>query len=65
MQHSEPQTATKYLEVGAGPDARSIAYRHVPSEAPGATGVFWLSGFMSDMASTKATAVVAWAARQG
>ena len=33
--------------------------------ATGGTGLFWLSGFMSDMASTKATAVAAWAAEHG
>lgn len=57
----EPQTVTKYLEVGPGLDARKIAYRHTPAQAPATTGLFWLPGFMSDMASTKATAVVAWA----
>ena len=65
MQHSEPQTATKYLDVGQGADTRSIAYRHSRAAAAGATGLFWLSGFMSDMASTKATAVVAWAEQHG
>lgn len=58
---SEPQT----LIVGEGPQARRIA---VIAEAPanGAPlGLFWLSGFMSDMASTKAGAVAAWAAREG
>jgi pimeloyl-ACP methyl ester carboxylesterase len=65
LQETEPQTATNYLAVGAGADVRSIAYRHEPATAPGATGVFWLSGFMSDMASTKATAVVAWAKTHG
>lgn len=62
MQLNEPQIATKYLNVGLGEEARSIAYRHVPAPSPSAPGLFWLSGFMSDMASTKATAVVAWAA---
>lgn len=65
MQLNEPQIATKYLNVGLGEEARSIAYRHVPALSPGAPGLFWLSGFMSDMASTKATAVVAWAAEHG
>lgn len=32
---------------------------------PNGTGLFWLSGFMSDMASTKATAVAEWAAERG
>ncbi|MEQ1653537.1 MAG: alpha/beta hydrolase [Hyphomicrobium sp.] len=65
MQAAEPQTETQFLTVGDGPDARQIAYRHVRPAAPGATGLFWLSGFMSDMGSTKATAVTEWAASRG
>lgn len=61
MQKDEPQT----LIVGTGDDARSIAYRTTDGRNAGATGLFWLSGFMSDMASTKATAVAAWAAANG
>jgi alpha-beta hydrolase superfamily lysophospholipase len=57
----EPQT----LIVGTGSGARSIAYRTLPGREAGATGLFWLSGFMSDMASTKATAAQAWAAEHG
>jgi pimeloyl-ACP methyl ester carboxylesterase len=55
----EPQT----LIAGEGEEARSIAYRSTP--ATHATGLFWLSGFMSDMASTKATAVAEWAEKHG
>ena len=57
---SEPQ----FLEVGAGERRRRIAYRWSatrgkgPSEAP---ALLWLPGFLSDMASTKATAVAEWA----
>lgn len=58
MPGDDPQT----LIVGEGADQRAIAYRATPSNAPDATGLFWLSGFMSDMASTKATAVAEWAA---
>jgi pimeloyl-ACP methyl ester carboxylesterase len=57
----EPQT----LIVGGGDSARAIVYRATPSQVTAATGIFWLSGFMSDMASTKATAVAAWAAANG
>jgi len=58
---SEPQT----LIVGQGAEARQIAVRaDVPSGGAPA-GLFWLSGFMSDMASTKATAVTEWATREG
>ena len=61
MQEAERQV----LVVGAGSRARSIAYRARKSEDEGRPGLFWLSGFMSDMASTKATAVAAWAAANG
>jgi pimeloyl-ACP methyl ester carboxylesterase len=62
---SEPQTGTKELTVGQGEGARPIAFRAVPAVTAGATSLFWLPGFMSDMASTKATAVASWAAEQG
>lgn len=58
---SEPQT----LIAGSGADARSIAFRHEQPARPGAASVFWLSGFMSDMASTKATALAAFAVEKG
>jgi pimeloyl-ACP methyl ester carboxylesterase len=57
----EPQT----LIVGEGDRARTIAYRAEPSLESDATGLFWLSGFMSDMGSTKATALAAWASACG
>ena len=53
----EPQT----LIVGHGAAARPIAYLPPEAAAPGATGLFWLSGFMSDMASTKAAALADFA----
>ena len=59
MDH-EPQT----LIVGSGTAARRIAYRHSPPAHAAATGLFWLSGFMSDMGSTKATAVMDWGRQQ-
>lgn len=55
---SEPQI----LRVGLGTDARDIAYI---AHSAGEPGLFWLSGFMSDMGSTKATAVAAWANARG
>ncbi len=61
MQEAEPQT----LLVGMGQAARNIAYRLQKAADEGRPGIFWLSGFMSDMASTKATAVAAWAAAHG
>jgi pimeloyl-ACP methyl ester carboxylesterase len=51
---SEPQM----LPVGTGADKRDIAF---VTHAGGGPGLFWLPGFMSDMGSTKATAVVEWA----
>jgi pimeloyl-ACP methyl ester carboxylesterase len=65
VQASEPQTGTKDLTVGQGQAGRSIAFRAAPPVTAGATSLFWLPGFMSDMASTKATAVAAWAAERG
>ena len=61
MQEAEPQT----LVVGSGATARNIAYRARQEAQEKKPGVVWLSGFMSDMASTKATAVADWAATHG
>lgn len=55
---SEPQI----LPVGAGTEAREIAFIH---HAKGEPGILWLSGFMSDMGSTKARAVAEWAHERG
>lgn len=55
---------SQMLIVGDGGDARRIAYSHDPAPS-GAASVFWLSGFMSDMASTKATALAAYARANG
>lgn len=65
MQASRSQTETKVLTVGDGAEARQIAYRTMSARTPGAPGVFWLSGFMSDMGSTKAAAIAAWADQHG
>src|SRR5690242_14869424 len=58
-------TQPQFLDVGAGPDRRAIAYLHRPAAAPGRPGVLWLSGFRSDMTGTKAAALAAWAAERG
>src|SRR5436853_4731672 len=50
-----------FIEVGEGTSARSIAVR---ARTGGAPGLFWLSGFNSDMQGTKALALDAWAAEQ-
>ncbi len=57
-----PSAEPQILPVGLGTEARDIAYI---LHAGGEPGLFWLSGFMSDMGSTKATAVAAWANQQG
>src|SRR4030042_626920 len=58
MDALEPQL----LEVGAEPRRRRIAYRRREGKGP---ALLWLSGFLSDMNSTKSTAVADWAAEQG
>lgn len=57
-----PAAEPQMLPVGRGAEAWEIPFiaQH-PTKSAG-PGLFWLSGFMSDMASTKATAVARWAA---
>jgi pimeloyl-ACP methyl ester carboxylesterase len=55
MDEDRPQ----FLEVGAGGRRRRIAYRWREGARP---ALLWLSGFLSDMVSTKAAAVAEWAA---
>lgn len=50
------------LDVGSGADRRSIQYLTRAGNAP---GVFWMSGFKSEMRSTKAGYLDEWAARRG
>jgi pimeloyl-ACP methyl ester carboxylesterase len=52
----------EYLDVGADSEARRIAVRVQAGAAP---GLFWLSGFKSDMRGTKAQALAGWAAERG
>jgi pimeloyl-ACP methyl ester carboxylesterase len=52
----------KFLDLGTGKDARRIAVRLRQGTGP---GLFWLGGFKSDMAGTKAVALDQWAASQG
>ncbi len=61
MRDGEPQT----IIVGDGKCARNIAYIANAAHNSRASSLFWLSGFMSDMASTKATALAAWAQQRG
>jgi pimeloyl-ACP methyl ester carboxylesterase len=62
LSESEPQ----FLDLGLGVSAppRRIAYRLEPAPE-GGTGLFWLSGYRSDMASTKATELAAFAQANG
>jgi len=48
----------KFLQIGDGSDRRDIAVR-VQAGAP--PGLFWLSGYKSDMKGTKAEALAHWA----
>jgi pimeloyl-ACP methyl ester carboxylesterase len=52
----------KFVEVGTARVARKIAVRERAGAIP---GLFWLSGFKSDMKGTKAQALDAWAHQQG
>ena len=53
--------ALQHIDVGSI-DSRGIAVRARSGAEP---GLFWLSGFNSDMAGTKAVALDEWAAAQG
>jgi pimeloyl-ACP methyl ester carboxylesterase len=57
-----PDQEPAFIEVGQDSAARRIAVR---ARAGGAPGLFWLSGFNSDMRGTKAQALDAWAAEHG
>jgi len=59
-EHGDP--SPKYLDVGIDPAARRIAVR---TQAGAAPGLFWLSGFKSDMRGTKAQALARWAEQRG
>jgi pimeloyl-ACP methyl ester carboxylesterase len=52
----------KFLDIGVGREHRRIAVREQPGTAP---GLFWLSGYKSDMKGTKAEALAHWAGATG
>jgi len=56
------EPSPKFLNVGTGSAARRIAVRERAGSAP---GIFWLGGFKSDMAGTKAAALDRWAETKG
>ncbi|HZP07858.1 alpha/beta hydrolase [Methyloceanibacter sp.] len=61
MDDQEPQ----FLEVGAGEKRRRIAYRLSGGGAYRDLTLFWLSGFLSDMGSTKALVMAEFAQERG
>ncbi len=58
MSHDDPQ----FIPVGKSTARRQIAVRHAEGKGP---GLFWLSGFKSDMSGTKAEALARFAEQQG
>jgi pimeloyl-ACP methyl ester carboxylesterase len=52
----------KFLDIGAGGENRALAVRARTGAAP---GLFWLSGYKSDMKGTKAEALAYWAELHG
>jgi pimeloyl-ACP methyl ester carboxylesterase len=62
-----PPRPPRFLSVGTGADERRIAFLKVAGAGQGAgqPGLFWLGGFKSDMRSTKASALLAWAETRG
>ena len=52
----------KFVAVGAGSERRRLAVRQHAGAAP---GLFWLSGYKSDMQGTKAQALAHWAEQAG
>ena len=61
MSAAEPQ----FLEVGSGKGRRRIAYLLVEATRAAEPALMFLPGFLSDMASTKATTLAAWAQEAG
>jgi len=52
----------RFLEIGEGSERRAIAVREHSGAGP---GLFWLSGYKSDMKGTKAAALARWAEDAG
>jgi pimeloyl-ACP methyl ester carboxylesterase len=50
----------KFLDIDTGGERRRIAVRELAGATP---GLFWLSGYKSDMKGTKAEALARWAAQ--
>jgi pimeloyl-ACP methyl ester carboxylesterase len=56
------EATPQFIWVGEGSTQRRIATQQQAGKSP---GIIWLSGFKSDMASTKATALAAWCNDRG
>ena len=52
----------KFLQIGEGATRHAIAVRQQAGAPP---GIFFLSGYKSDMKGTKAEALAVWAQSQG
>ena len=52
----------KFLQIGEGAERHAIAVRQQDGSSP---GLFFLSGYKSDMKGTKAAALADWAAQAG
>ena len=61
MNADEPQ----FRYIGDDAARRRLAFRRLAAQQSGLAGVVWLGGFMSDMASTKATRLDAWCRETG
>jgi pimeloyl-ACP methyl ester carboxylesterase len=65
------QVSPQFIDVGTGQVGTGDAPRRIAallqagSDPASGPGVFWLAGFKSDMASTKATALAAWCGERG
>jgi pimeloyl-ACP methyl ester carboxylesterase len=57
------QQKPHFREIGQGPKRRRIAYRF--DDRGTGPAILWLSGFLSDMGSTKVLALSGWAEAQG
>jgi pimeloyl-ACP methyl ester carboxylesterase len=60
-----PVSLPQFLTVGSGVAERRIACILETGKGDGRPGVVWLPGFKSEMTSTKASALSAWAADRG
>ncbi|MDP9787121.1 alpha/beta hydrolase [Agrobacterium tumefaciens] len=60
------ERAAEFLHIGAGDDARNIAFLHrSPTSQPNAPTLVWLGGYRSDMTGTKAVELDRFAAENG